>query len=176
MYGQWLPGDQRAWRERHHRKHIDGDYKHPLPMGKFEGLHDHSKEIMNRDPVELSSEQRVSVCKAFHAALIERKIEVAELSVGARHWHGLLRFNPIDQVPTHARDPKLLVGQAKGKCAHTVSTAGIVARGGIWAQGCRTLPIADQRHFDNSRGYIHDHIHQGAAVISELIQLWEPPS
>ena len=24
-YGQWLPGDPKGWRERNHRKHIEGD-------------------------------------------------------------------------------------------------------------------------------------------------------
>ena len=31
-YGTWLRGDPRGWRERHHRKHVEGDYQtRPVP-------------------------------------------------------------------------------------------------------------------------------------------------
>ena len=26
-YGTWLRGDPRGWRARHHREHVDGDYR-----------------------------------------------------------------------------------------------------------------------------------------------------
>lgn len=32
-YGTWLRGDRRGWRERHHRKHVEGDYKNPPKPG-----------------------------------------------------------------------------------------------------------------------------------------------
>lgn len=28
-YGTWLPGDPRGFRTRHHREHVEGDYKSP---------------------------------------------------------------------------------------------------------------------------------------------------
>lgn len=174
MYGQWLPGDDRGWRERDHRKHIDADYKHPFPKGEHEGLHEYSKDQMNRDPVELSFDQRVAVCKAFYEAMIERAIEVVEMSIGARHWHALNRFLAIDQASTKARDPKILIGAAKGKCSYVLGKQEIVKPGGIWAHGCRTLPIEDEGHFWNTRKYIHDHVTQGAAILSELIAVPEP--
>jgi hypothetical protein len=31
VYGSWLRGDPRGWRARHHREHVDGDYKNPPP-------------------------------------------------------------------------------------------------------------------------------------------------
>ena len=174
MYGQWLPGDDRGWRERNHRKHIDADYKHPFPKGEHEGLHEYSKDQMHSDPVELTMEQRIAVCKAFYGALKGRNVEVVEISIGERHWHALNRFIGPDQVPTHDRDPKLVTGAAKGKCAFVLSKQEVLKPGGIWAQGCRTLPINDQEHFWNAKGYIHDHILQGAAVLSELIALAQP--
>jgi hypothetical protein len=30
-YGAWLPGDPRGFRTRHHRQHVEGDYKDPPP-------------------------------------------------------------------------------------------------------------------------------------------------
>jgi hypothetical protein len=129
---------------------------------------------MDRDPVALSHEQRAEVCAAFWDALIEREAEVAELSIVARHWHLLARFVPSDQVPVGNRDPKLVIGAAKGKCACVLSQRGIVKPGGIWAKGCRTLPIEDEDHFWNSKGYVHDHVLEGAAVLSELKPLQGP--
>jgi hypothetical protein len=55
-----------------------------------------------------------------------------------------------------------------------LSQKGIVRPGGIWAQGCTPLPIDDERHFWNTKGYLHDHLLQGAAVLSELRELPEP--
>jgi hypothetical protein len=173
MYGQWLPGDDRGWRERDHRRNVDADYKHPFPKGLFKDLKAHSQDLMKRDPVQLEYSQRVEVCKAFYNALMERDVEVVEISIGAKHWHGLLRFVPVDRVATRDRAPKVIIGAAKGKCAYVAGQRGIVEKGGIWAHGCRTLPIEDEEHFWNAKGYIHDHVSQGAAVISELIKLAE---
>src|SRR5271170_52478 len=52
-YGTWVRGDSRGWRERHHRKHVDGDYKHPPKEGTFEELGARSRELMSRDPIRL---------------------------------------------------------------------------------------------------------------------------
>jgi hypothetical protein len=30
-YGAWLDGDARGFRTRHHREHVEGDYKNPPP-------------------------------------------------------------------------------------------------------------------------------------------------
>ena len=40
-YGTWLPGDERGWRSRHHKVHVNGDYKNPPPPG----AHDAHLEI-----------------------------------------------------------------------------------------------------------------------------------
>src|SRR4029079_6566514 len=32
--GSWVRGDPRGWRSRHHREHVDGDYKNPPPTGE----------------------------------------------------------------------------------------------------------------------------------------------
>ena len=29
--GNWLRGDERGWRSRNHREHVEGDYKNPPP-------------------------------------------------------------------------------------------------------------------------------------------------
>jgi hypothetical protein len=34
--GDWLYGDARGFRTRHHREHVEGDYKNPPPPGIYE--------------------------------------------------------------------------------------------------------------------------------------------
>jgi len=34
-YGAWLRGDPRGWRSRHHREHIQGDYRRPPSSGTY---------------------------------------------------------------------------------------------------------------------------------------------
>ena len=63
FYGQWLPGDDRGWRERDHRRDVDAGYKHRLPKGLFKDLHDKSKQLLKHAPIELTFEQRVEVCQ-----------------------------------------------------------------------------------------------------------------
>src|SRR5213083_3044797 len=55
-YGQWLRGDPRGWRARNHREHVDGDYKHPPPKGKYDQLFAQSKALLKRDPVKIKLE------------------------------------------------------------------------------------------------------------------------
>ncbi|HVT88304.1 MAG TPA: hypothetical protein VHD56_05595 [Tepidisphaeraceae bacterium] len=131
-----------------------------------------SKKLLKQSPVELNHDQRIEVCKSLHAALIEREVEVVEMSIGAKHWHLLARFTAPNKLSP--RDPKIIVGEAKGKCSFILSRQGIVKPGGIWAAGCRTLSINDEGHFWNCKKYVHDHLFEGAAVLSELIKLAEP--
>src|SRR5438067_13048428 len=58
VYGSWLRGDPRGWRSRHHREHVDGDYKNPPPKGKYDNLYELSKALMKRDPVKIQRELR----------------------------------------------------------------------------------------------------------------------
>ena len=68
-YGTWLPGDFKGFRTRHHREHVEEDYKSAPPAGLYYGLHRQSRELMKRDPVHLAVEQRkravVEIVKSF---------------------------------------------------------------------------------------------------------------
>jgi len=64
VYGSWLRGDPRGWRARHHREHVDGDYKHPSPKGKYDNLYELSKALMKRDPVRIATELRQFIANA----------------------------------------------------------------------------------------------------------------
>src|SRR4029078_2636377 len=88
-YGTWLRGDARGWRARHHREHVDGDYKNPPPAGKYENLAAHSRSLMKRDRVTLSPAARALAANVFAEALLYHNVELIDLCVGAKHWHAL---------------------------------------------------------------------------------------
>ena len=70
-YGTWLRGDPRGWRERHHRRHVEGDYRNPPPAEESEALHAYSEKLMGKDAVRLSREQRVAAGQAMVEKLTE---------------------------------------------------------------------------------------------------------
>src|SRR4051812_14373566 len=76
VYGSWLRGDPRGWRSRHHREHVEGDYKHPPPKGTYDQLYELSKALMKRDPVRIAAALRQFVANAVAARLQHDGIEV----------------------------------------------------------------------------------------------------
>ena len=164
-YGTWLRGDPRGWRSRKHREHVEGDYQNPPPRGKHDREYEQSKRLMRRKRVVLTPEQREFACRAMVDALIERDVEVITFCVGAKHWHGLLRFRVPGKHHGQHRDANRLIGQAKGKSAREMSRAGIAPTGGIWAAKCKVKPVKDREHQLNIAKYIPDHKKKGAAVI-----------
>ena len=63
-HGTWLPGDPRGFRTRHHKEHVEGDYKNP-PVENYEQRLRKSKELMKRDPVYLTVTQRRRVVESL---------------------------------------------------------------------------------------------------------------
>ncbi len=157
-YGSWLRGDPRGWRARHHREHVDGDYKNPPPRGTYDTLHARSKKLMKRAPVALTPQARRLACDVFAEALTFHRLEPLAISVDGRHYHVLARFR--DDRPRH------WIGIAKTRSARALSDAGLVPRGGVWAVRCKCLPINDRPHQVTVFKYILKHGHKGAAVWS----------
>jgi hypothetical protein len=143
---------------------VDGDYKTPPPQGKYEPEFVESQRLMKRQRVQLTPEQREVACREFVSALRERDVEVGEFCVGAKHWHGMLRFRDPIKHRGQNRDAMTLIGQAKGKTAREMSRVKVVAPGGVWAARSRVRPIKNQYHFANVSRYIPDHAKKGAAV------------
>jgi hypothetical protein len=169
-YGAWLRGDPRGWRARHHREHVDGDYKNPPPKGKYDKLYQYSKKLMKRKRIELTPEQREIACRLMVEALQFHNVQLIDLCVSKKHWHSLARFCPIDQVRIWKRDPRHLMGIAKKHSARVMSDKEIVEREGVWAARCKVLPIEDRQHQLNVAKYIPDHAKKGAAVYSILMK------
>jgi hypothetical protein len=177
-YGTWLRGDARGWRARHHREHVDGDYRNPPAPGVYDEIHERSRALMPRDGVGLDWDSRVLACRVMLEALRFHLVEVADFCVGKVHWHSLTRFYPIDSETwrvirlegrSQDRDPRHLMGIAKKRSARALSDGGLVPEGGVWARGCGRRYIKNEQHFSVvANKYIPDHAKQGAAVYSIL--------
>ena len=155
-YGTWLRGDARGWRTRHHREHVEGDYKNPPASGTFEETLERSKRLMSKPPVRLSAPQRAVAGRAMVEKLAELGIEVIAASVDAVHFHVLARFRDGEVRPRVAR--------AKKHASHELTKVGLP--GQVWAKRSRALPITDRAHQVNTFGYILEHAEKGAWVWS----------
>ena len=167
-YGSWLRGDSRGWRARHHREHVDGDYKNPPPRGEYDVLFAYSKSLMKRDPVRINWELRQFVLDKVVERLHQWKIEIKVASLDGNHLHVLIR------CPEH--NPRTLVGIAKQYAtaqlkAHGLAVGSNLKLGeGLWAKRSRAEPIQSGSHFIRATDYIYDHSKKGAVV-------WvEPPT
>ena len=176
-YGSWLRGDPRGWRERNHRRHVEGDYRNPPPPGTGDAFFEQSKRLMKREGVTLEWDARVVACRAMFEALQFHGVVVKDLCVGARHWPALARFYPLHrddwiviemQCLSKNRDPRHLMGIAKKESARELSRRELAAPGGVWARGCGRRYIKNAWHFERVSGYIPDHAKHGAAVYSLL--------
>lgn len=151
-YGTWLPGDARGWREKGHKKHVEGDYKNPPPRGAGDALHRHAESLLKHAPVHLSSAYRQIAGQALVEMLLYQDIEVIALSVGTVHYHALGRF-PDKQVRPH-------VGRAKRHATFVLRDHGHQTR--VWTEKCKVTPIADRQHQLNAFDYICRHAKESA--------------
>ena len=156
--GTWLPGDPKGFRTRHHREHVDGDYKHPPPKGKYDNLWKRSKELMKRDPVYLTPQQRERAVQEFVRAFKKWGSELRIISIDRIHLHALAKV--IDHNPRH------YMGLAKKECSAYMKRDNLAPEGGLWAVRCKVLPIVDAGHFEKTTDYIRDHADRGAVVHS----------
>jgi hypothetical protein len=170
-FGTWLPGDPRGFRTRHHKQHIDGDYKSP-PSHRYDIQHRAAKNGMKRSPVYLSPDARRCAVEAMlHALRDVHATEVLCLAINDVHLHLLARFpdgsgrrvaertSAIDDPPRH------YLGLAKQWSSKAMKARGLVDAG-AWARRGKIVPIADREHQVHAFNYIIGHIDQGAAVWS----------
>jgi hypothetical protein len=153
-YGAWLYGDPRGFRTRHHREHVEGDYKHPPPSGKYQSQYERSKKLLKQPPVVLSPEWRQVIGEALRERLIELGAQLLAISVSGQHVHYQARIPYLF--------PRKWTGVAK-------MHAWFVARdrgwsGELWAKRSKANPIKDRSHQENVFYYILRHAGEGAWV------------
>ncbi len=178
-HGTWLPGDPRGFRTRHHREHIQGDYKNPPPPGKYDEQHQRSKALLKKPPTYLSPEARQHALDAIIQAFDHHGIEVAALAITAVHLHLLARFPPtllrspgiaIPGLRTSALDdpPRHFLGIAKKESARALSRAKLKPAGPAWAARGKVKPVRSETHFIYLRDrYIPNHRSEGASLYPE---------
>lgn len=167
-YGTWLRGDSRGWRERHHRKHVGGDYKNPPAPGTWEETFERSKELMDRDPVKLAGSLRKVALDAVVACLLGDGIEVLVATLDDHHLHVVARFT--DHRPRQRLGWAKLAG-TKAVKAHVEANRefedfelDLQPGEGIWAKRSKVKPINDRRHQVRAVNYVADHEERGAVL------------
>src|SRR5207253_7824970 len=86
-YGAWLYGDARGFRTRHHREHIEGDYKNPPPPDLYEKKRQRSQTLLKQEPVVLAAEWRPIIGAAVRDKMQTLGAEVLCVSMSATHLH-----------------------------------------------------------------------------------------
>lgn len=177
-YGTWLRGDPRGWRARHHREHVEGDYRHPPPPGDYEAPLACSRRLMERPAVQLARGIRQFACRSMARSMLDHAVEVIAVCVDDHHYHLLARFPPPSSFESGAFAPwaarrddnvflaiaRHFVGIAKKDSARLLSDAEIITPGGVWGKRCHVLAIRDRQHQLNVFDYIVKHGPRGAAV------------
>jgi len=153
-YGSWLPGDNRGFRTRHHRLHVEGDYTHPPPSNAFGTLKRHSQQSLKHDSVSLNTDQRRMACRAIRDSLFESGATIACLAVAARHVHILVQLPP--------EETRKRIGTAKRHTWHVLNETGWTKK--LWAKGGKFVPVNDEQHWSNVFRYIRRHEEEGACV------------
>src|SRR6187200_2543057 len=94
-YGAWLYGDPRGFRSRHHREHVEGDYKNP-PRGEaakeYAEKRERSQESLKQEPVRLPEDMRAIVGAALRERLHYLGAQVLAVSMSATHAHILAKM------------------------------------------------------------------------------------
>jgi hypothetical protein len=153
-YGAWLYGDARGFRTRHHREHVEGDYKNPPPPGKYGEQERRSRESLKQDPVVLPRDLRSVVGGALRERLVWLGALVLCVSVGGQHIH-LLAKTPRGVASDWS-------GLAKAHAWHIARRHGW--RKKLWAKRGKFKPVRDRQHQLNVYNYILRHAAEGAWV------------
>ena len=127
-YGTWLRGDQRGWRSRHHREHVEGDYRRPPAAETYQEQLAQSQTTMKRAPVVLDKQKRAIVCEALVTKLLRDDVEVARAVVAATHFHIVARF-PNWERPGEQRPGMAIPGRSRHSPIPGLTTHHIARRG-----------------------------------------------
>jgi hypothetical protein len=154
-YAAWLHGDPRSFRTRHHREHIEGDYKNPPPTGQYAAKLARSRALLKQEPVRLDPHWWPIVGAAVKDKLIELGTQLLAVSLGSTHLHLLGKMPP-------GPIPREWVGRAKKHSNFIAKDHGYTGK--LWAVRCKVTPIKNRQHQLNTLDYILGHIEEGAWV------------
>ena len=100
--GRWYPvsrplprvaaGRPRGFRTRHHREHVEGDYKSPPPPGTHEALLERSRRLLKQPAVRIPESWRPIIGTAVREKLVRKNGFVLCLAVASQHVHVLAKL------------------------------------------------------------------------------------
>ena len=154
-YGAWLPGDDRGFRTRKHREHVEGDYKNPPPPGEFGSLKETARQSLKQEPIALGQAFRECVGKALRERLEGLGAIVVAVSVSSRHVHVLAKM-PFDC-------PRQWVGLAKKHAWYELRDRH-QWNGKLWGKRGKYIPVRDREHQLRVYHYILEHAAHGAWI------------
>ena len=155
-YASWLPGDRRGFRNRGHRIHSSGDYKHPPPEQEHEGLRQYNEGVAG-NAVELPWDARLALADALARLLREAQYPVLVVSVSRFHAHFLA------QLPVNLDDYKRLVGWLKVTSSRSVKD---VLPGRVWARGDKHVLVRTEDQKADTFAYLLERQGPGARAWS----------
>lgn len=155
VYGAWLYGDARGFRTRHHREHVDGDYKSPPRPGKYDEKLNRSRVALKQSVVIVADNYR----QVIGAAIVERLQDLGGfvlcLAMGGQHLHALAMIP--DEV-----DARTWMGLAKKHSNFEAKKQGW--QGKLWGRRGKEVRVRDRKHQRNVYLYILDHAKEGAWI------------
>ncbi|HEX5271621.1 MAG TPA: hypothetical protein VFW33_14085 [Gemmataceae bacterium] len=161
VYGAWLDGDLRGFRTRHHREHVEGDYKAPPPPERYAERRRRSEESLKNPPVSLPPAWRSVIGGALVDRFRQLKGFVLVAAMGRQHGHLLVK------LPRGTA--RQWTGLAKKHAWFVARDAGWLGK--LWGIRSRAINVADRKHQLNVYYYILGHEKEGAWVWR-----WRSPS
>jgi hypothetical protein len=155
VYGAWIYGDERGFRTRHHREHVDGDYKRPPATNAHQSKRESNFNKLKQPPVVVDVKWRPIIATAIRERLFEHGAFVLCLSQSGQHLHVLAKL-------PHELDARHVIGLAKKHSTFIVKAKGW--EGKLWGRRGKELRVRDREHQKNAYRYILDHMHEGAWV------------
>ncbi|MGD9646150.1 MAG: hypothetical protein AB7U73_10605 [Pirellulales bacterium] len=153
-YGAWLYGDARGFRTRHHREHVDGDYKNPPPRGLYEEKQRRSRASLVQPAVTIPSRFKELLGRAIWREFTRRGAWILIMAVSGQHVHLLVKIE--------RGRIRQLAGRAK-RCA-TLEMRSQGWQGRLWGIRSHADRIQDRAHQVNTYRYIRRHIREGAWI------------
>jgi hypothetical protein len=132
----WLHGDSRGFRNRRHRVHSSGDYRHRPPAGEHAKLLRY-QEDHSRQKVSIEKRLRAVIGRSLVAQLLEDDHDVLCAAVTGTHAHFLVELS--DNIVRI----RAIVGKAKRISSRAVKAD---LPGSVWSSGGTFKAIKDRRH------------------------------
>jgi hypothetical protein len=153
-YCSWLPGDERGFRNRDHRIHSSGDYKHRPAPEEHQGLRNHNRERCP-EPVAIPRDLRLKVATKIAEVLLRLGHRVLVVSCADRHGH------VVAELPIDEREFNRVVGTAKCQSSSAIRKA---LPGRVWGRDDKHDMLKDRPYQINAVKYVRDKQGRQAAV------------